>query len=111
MLNEFWSACAAIYPDVAALGDRMLPTYAHHAARRAEEMRQLERTALASSQDATVISAVRAAHEALAGLHLGQKSPPPPPPPASGSPAAAFIERLATAVSPSTKEEGERHGQ
>ena len=48
MLPELIEATNRIYPGIGQLVERMLPTYAVHAARRADEMRELESTALAS---------------------------------------------------------------
>ena len=66
MLDEMLEATATTYGGVAALAERMLPTYARHAGRRATEMNELEATARAAGHDPPVIEAVRAAHEALA---------------------------------------------
>jgi 3-hydroxyisobutyrate dehydrogenase-like beta-hydroxyacid dehydrogenase len=68
MLAELIEATKRIYPGIAQLVDRMLPTYPAHAVRRADEMRELESTALASSLRPPVIAAVRQLHELLAGL-------------------------------------------
>jgi 3-hydroxyisobutyrate dehydrogenase-like beta-hydroxyacid dehydrogenase len=67
MLGEFTIASAEIYPGIWALAQRMLPTYAQHAARRATEMQELEGTTRAAGLDPCVIAAVRQLHEALAG--------------------------------------------
>lgn len=66
MLDDFLTATATIYPEISALADRMLPTYARHARRRATEMNELESTARAAGIEPTVIAAVRQLHEMLA---------------------------------------------
>jgi 3-hydroxyisobutyrate dehydrogenase-like beta-hydroxyacid dehydrogenase len=66
MSSEFLEELSRIYPGVAALVERMLPTYARHAGRRAAEMNELEDTARAAGIEPCVIEAVRRLHEALA---------------------------------------------
>jgi 3-hydroxyisobutyrate dehydrogenase-like beta-hydroxyacid dehydrogenase len=68
MLAEMLDASAGIYPGIASLVDRMLPTYSRHAGRRAEEMNELAATARAAGVEPCVIDAVRRLHEALAGV-------------------------------------------
>lgn len=70
MLKPMLEATGEIYPGIAALVDRMLPTYAQHADRRVTEMLELEQTARAEGIDPTVIEAIRDAHEALAAEQL-----------------------------------------
>jgi 3-hydroxyisobutyrate dehydrogenase-like beta-hydroxyacid dehydrogenase len=65
MSAEFLEELSRIYPGVAALIERMLPTYARHAGRRATEMNELEDTARAAGIEPCVIEAVRRLHEAL----------------------------------------------
>jgi 3-hydroxyisobutyrate dehydrogenase-like beta-hydroxyacid dehydrogenase len=71
MLGEMVEATASIYPEVAAIAGRMLPTYARHAGRRATEMAELEQTVRASGVEPCVVAAVRALHDALAALPPG----------------------------------------
>jgi 3-hydroxyisobutyrate dehydrogenase-like beta-hydroxyacid dehydrogenase len=66
MLDELLAETSHIYPDIAALTNRMLPTYAQHAARRATEMQELEQTARSAGSEPCVIAAVREFHELLA---------------------------------------------
>lgn len=66
MLDETLEAAARIYPEIAALAARMLPTYPRHAGRRSHEMRQLEATARSSGMEPCVIQAVARVHDALA---------------------------------------------
>ena len=66
MLDELLAETAQIYPGVAALTNRMLPTYAQHATRRAAEMTELEETARSAGIEPCVISAVRELHECFA---------------------------------------------
>jgi 3-hydroxyisobutyrate dehydrogenase-like beta-hydroxyacid dehydrogenase len=67
MLGEMLSECARIYPGISALVDRMLPTYAQHAGRRAEEMNELLATAEASGLEPCLLEAVSRMHEMIAG--------------------------------------------
>jgi 3-hydroxyisobutyrate dehydrogenase-like beta-hydroxyacid dehydrogenase len=68
MLFEMADSYTRIYPGIMALVDRMLPTYAQHAARRADETRELEQTAQAAGLEPCVLAAVRQVHELLAGV-------------------------------------------
>jgi hypothetical protein len=58
--------CNAIYPGISLVAERMLPTYARHAERRAAEMRELEQTAKFSDLKPAVIRGIRELHEQLA---------------------------------------------
>jgi 3-hydroxyisobutyrate dehydrogenase-like beta-hydroxyacid dehydrogenase len=73
LYDELMRALEQIYPNVAALAERMLPTYPQHAARRAAEMRELEQTARASDVQPPVLGAVRELHEMLAATQFGQE--------------------------------------
>ncbi len=66
MLAEMLAETAAIYPGMRVVVDRMLPTYAEHAGRRATEMRELLATAQDSSLEPCVIEAISRLHELLA---------------------------------------------
>src|SRR5688500_17250040 len=66
MSSEFLEELSRIYPGVAAVVERMLPTYARHAGRRAAEMNELEDTVRAADLNPCVIAAVRRLHEDLA---------------------------------------------
>jgi 3-hydroxyisobutyrate dehydrogenase-like beta-hydroxyacid dehydrogenase len=66
VLDGMLDASSQIYPEVTNLVRRMLPTYALHSARRAEEMRQLERTVRDAGILPLVTGAVRQFHESLA---------------------------------------------
>jgi 3-hydroxyisobutyrate dehydrogenase-like beta-hydroxyacid dehydrogenase len=67
MLGELMSASSEIYPGIADLARRMLPTYALHAGRRVTEMTELEATARGAGLRPCVIASVRQLHEQLAG--------------------------------------------
>ena len=71
MLPEMLEAVARTYPGVAAVAERMLPTYPRHAGRRAAEMAELESTADAAGIEPVVIAAVKRMHETFAGLWPG----------------------------------------
>ncbi|HZL37639.1 MAG TPA: NAD(P)-binding domain-containing protein [Tepidisphaeraceae bacterium] len=66
MLPEMLLEYARIYPGVMRIVDRMLPTYPQHAARRAQETREIESTAREAGIEPNVLAAVRRAHEAIA---------------------------------------------
>jgi 3-hydroxyisobutyrate dehydrogenase-like beta-hydroxyacid dehydrogenase len=66
MLGEMLKAAHEIYPGMQQVVDRMLPTYAEHAPRRATEMSELQATARASGLDPCVLDAIGRLHELLA---------------------------------------------
>jgi 3-hydroxyisobutyrate dehydrogenase-like beta-hydroxyacid dehydrogenase len=66
MLTEMLEASSQIYPGIMQLIDRMLPTYALHAPRRAMEMNELQETLRAADLEPCVVDAVRRLHESLA---------------------------------------------
>jgi 3-hydroxyisobutyrate dehydrogenase-like beta-hydroxyacid dehydrogenase len=66
MVSQLLEESAQIYPGLTAVVERMLPTYARHAARRATEMSELEQTARSAGLEPQVIAAVRHVHERLA---------------------------------------------
>ena len=72
MLAEMTDAYGQIYPGVMAVVERMLPTYAQHAGRRAAEMAELEQTALAAGLEPLTLAAVARLHELLAGVDFDQ---------------------------------------
>jgi 3-hydroxyisobutyrate dehydrogenase-like beta-hydroxyacid dehydrogenase len=74
MLPEMIEAMSRIYPGIAALIERMLPTYARHAPRRAAEMYELEQTVIASGIEPCAVTAVRTIHEMIAGLPIGDRA-------------------------------------
>jgi 3-hydroxyisobutyrate dehydrogenase-like beta-hydroxyacid dehydrogenase len=59
-------AITRIYPNVESLAQRMLPTYADHAPRRAVEMHELLDTAIAAGLDPVVLRAIAQLHDTLA---------------------------------------------
>lgn len=71
MLGDLLEATARTYPGVAAVAERMLPTYPRHAARRHTEMSELEATARGAGMSPEVIAAVCRAHAALAEVFPG----------------------------------------
>lgn len=93
LLPELTEASAQIYPGIWALVERMLPTYALHAGRRAGEMRELEDTARGAGIEPCVVAAVRELHETLAGASFDA----PGGGGAGGWSVASLIERLAEA--------------
>jgi 3-hydroxyisobutyrate dehydrogenase-like beta-hydroxyacid dehydrogenase len=85
MLPEMLEACSTIYPGIAVLIDRMLPTYARHAGRRSAEMRELEQTLLNSGIQPGVFAGIRQLHEQLTAAGFD---------PADGSSVASFVHRV-----------------
>ncbi len=71
MLAEMIDAYGKIYPGVMGIAERMMPTYPLHAARRADEMRELEQTAEAAGLEPLMLAAAREVHELLAGADYG----------------------------------------
>jgi len=88
MLDEMLTACDAIYPGMQHVIDRMLPTYAQHAPRRAAEMRELQSTAEAAGLEPCVLDAVRRLHELLANESFN---------PASGADVRSIVRHLQAA--------------
>jgi 3-hydroxyisobutyrate dehydrogenase-like beta-hydroxyacid dehydrogenase len=84
MLPEMMEACTMIYPGITVVIDRMLPTYARHAGRRATEMRELESTARNAGIEPCLIRAIRDLHEQLADVEFAEPD---------GASVAALIER------------------
>ena len=73
-LGGFLAACNEIYPGIAALIERMVPTYSEHAGRRKVEMQQLELTASAADINADVIAGVAKLHAELAEISFEKSS-------------------------------------
>jgi len=70
MLDAMTANTSRIYPQIMAIVERLLPTYAEHAARRAVEMRELEQTIAEAGLDPCVMKAVRKIHDGIAGIEL-----------------------------------------
>lgn len=70
MLQQMIEACGSIYPGMMTVIDRMLPTYAQHSGRRADEMRELEATIRNTELRPCLIEAVRLLHETLADVRF-----------------------------------------
>ena len=66
LLDEAMEICEEFYPGVMEVVTRMLPTYPQHAARRSEELQQLEETTLLNGVAPRVIGAVREVTSSLA---------------------------------------------
>ena len=66
LLDEAMEICEEFYPGVMEVVTRMLPTYPQHAARRSEELQQLEETMLLNGVAPRVIGAVREVTSSLA---------------------------------------------
>ena len=75
LLPEMLETCGAIYPGAMAVAERMLPTYARHAGRRATEMRELEQTAKFSDLEPAVIRGLCELHEQLAQVSFARFDP------------------------------------
>lgn len=68
LLNEALETYNEIYPGVMEVIKRMLPTYPQHAARRGEELREVEQTMLLNGLTPCVLRAVREVTVNLAGV-------------------------------------------
>jgi 3-hydroxyisobutyrate dehydrogenase-like beta-hydroxyacid dehydrogenase len=88
MSAELAEETSRIYPGIFALVERMLPTYAQHAGRRATEMHELELTAGTAGIEPCVIAAVRGLHQVLAAASFDAT-------PQGGWTAQSLIEKLA----------------
>jgi 3-hydroxyisobutyrate dehydrogenase-like beta-hydroxyacid dehydrogenase len=66
LLDEAIEACDEIYPSIMEVIRRMLPTYPQHAARRSEELQEVEETMLTSGLTPRIVRAVREVTAALA---------------------------------------------
>jgi hypothetical protein len=66
LLSEAIEACNEIYPSIMEVVRRMLPTYPQHAARRCEELQQVEETMLISGLSPRIVRAVREVTSGLA---------------------------------------------
>src|SRR5467141_1094217 len=66
LLDEAMEICNEFYPGVMEVVKRMLPTYPQHAARRSEELRELEETMLLNGVAPRVVGAVREVTSSLA---------------------------------------------
>jgi 3-hydroxyisobutyrate dehydrogenase-like beta-hydroxyacid dehydrogenase len=66
LLNEAIETCDEIYPNIMEVIRRMLPTYPQHAARRCEELQEVEETMLMSGLTPRIVRAVREVTSALA---------------------------------------------
>lgn len=75
MLSDLLEATALIYPGMSALADRMLPTYAKHAPRRAVEMGELEAMTRSAGLEPCVIEAIHRLHELLATVNFNPATP------------------------------------
>lgn len=75
VLPAFNEASEKIYPGVWQLVERMLPTYVTHAARRAEEMLELESTVRGAGVEPHVATALREAHERIAAVSFEKAGP------------------------------------
>jgi 3-hydroxyisobutyrate dehydrogenase-like beta-hydroxyacid dehydrogenase len=66
LLNEAVEACDEIYPSIMEVIRRMLPTYPQHAARRCEELQEVEESMLIGGLTPRIVRAVREVTSALA---------------------------------------------
>jgi hypothetical protein len=68
LLGEAIEACDELYPGVMEVMRRMLPTYPRHAARREEELREVEKTMLINGLTPRTLSAARQITSDLASI-------------------------------------------
>jgi len=68
LLNEALEACDEIYPSIMEIIRRMLPTYPQHAARRCEELREVEETMFMNGIYPGIVHAVRGVTSAVAQI-------------------------------------------
>jgi 3-hydroxyisobutyrate dehydrogenase-like beta-hydroxyacid dehydrogenase len=72
LLAELLACYREAYPGIMALVERMLPTYPQHAARRAEELGEVEQTLTALGLQPCLVPAARELTARLASLELAQ---------------------------------------
>jgi 3-hydroxyisobutyrate dehydrogenase-like beta-hydroxyacid dehydrogenase len=84
MLLEMMEAVTTIYPGIAILIDRMLPTYARHAGRRSVEMQELDQTLQNSGMEPCLVGAIRELHDQLAAMSFD---------PSDGASVASLVQR------------------
>jgi 3-hydroxyisobutyrate dehydrogenase-like beta-hydroxyacid dehydrogenase len=75
MLEPMMRATTQIYPQLMALVERMLPTYAQHAARRETEMLELEATVRSNGIEPLIAAAIRQMHQQLTEVPWDQLDP------------------------------------
>jgi 3-hydroxyisobutyrate dehydrogenase-like beta-hydroxyacid dehydrogenase len=75
LLNEAIETCDEIYPSIMELVRRWLPTYPQHAARRCEELQEVEETMLMSGLTPRIVRAVREVISALANADWPDHDP------------------------------------
>ncbi|MBS1801639.1 MAG: NAD(P)-dependent oxidoreductase [Acidobacteria bacterium] len=75
LLNEAMESCDEIYPSIMEVVRRMLPTYPQHAARRCEELKEVEETMLSSGLSPRIVHAVRELTSALANADWPERAP------------------------------------
>ncbi|WP_263368601.1 DUF1932 domain-containing protein [Edaphobacter bradus] len=68
LLNEAIETCDELYPGMMELIRRWVPTYPEHAARRCEELQEVEETMLISGSTPRIVRAVREVISALASI-------------------------------------------
>jgi 3-hydroxyisobutyrate dehydrogenase-like beta-hydroxyacid dehydrogenase len=81
LFDELLASYRAIYPGVMEVVDRLAPTYPQHAARRGQELAELERTMRAHGLRPRVARGARELITAFAELGLAGESSPDAPPP------------------------------
>lgn len=74
--REAMDACNEIYPGIMEIMSRMLPTYPQHAARRSEELREVEETMLSNGVNPRVVSGARELTSDLAMLDWAGETDP-----------------------------------
>jgi hypothetical protein len=73
--EPFLEGCRLFYPGVLEVVERLLPTYPRHAARREEEMAELEASMTALGMSPAVVSGARAVIGAMAEARLDETDP------------------------------------
>ena len=65
LLNELWDCYGEAYPGIMALVERLLPTYPQHAARRGDELHEVEETVRAFGLEPRMVTEARRITAAL----------------------------------------------
>jgi 3-hydroxyisobutyrate dehydrogenase-like beta-hydroxyacid dehydrogenase len=76
LLDELLACYRAAYPGIMALAERQLPTYPQHAARRGDELGEVEQTFRSLGLESSIIAGARSLTAAVGRLDLAAQGPP-----------------------------------
>ncbi len=91
LLRELWDCYSEAYPGIMALVERLLPTYPRHAARRGDELHEVEQTMRALGVEPRMVTEAQRITDALGRAAWAKRSDTHD---ASAWPAVSVIETL-----------------